>query len=298
MKITQRKKKEIFWFYLFLMPGLVGFCLLSIYPFFRALFISFTDRTLLAFEPTAFVALKNYIRAFNDPDVWDSLVKSLVYAFFTVLTVNGIGLLTALLLNAPAKGIRVFRTLFYIPSVLPAVASVIMFTILFNPSAGVINNILRALGIANPPMWLEHTKSVLPTMILMSCWAFGGKMVIYLAGLQGVPRDYYEAASIEGSGRWKTFWYITFPQITSVIFYNVLMSIIGGIQVFTDAYVLTGTGAGVPVNFYVVNIYTHAYSGAFQLGYASALAWILFVVILAFSGLYYFINNKFFKYEA
>ena len=113
-KITQRKKREIFWFYLFLMPGLVGFCLLSIYPFFRALFISFTDRTLLAFEPTAFVALKNYIRAFNDPYVWDSLVKSLVYAFFTVLTVNGIGLLTALLLNAPAKGIRVFRTLLQI----------------------------------------------------------------------------------------------------------------------------------------------------------------------------------------
>lgn len=295
--ITKRKQQEVMWFYIFLLPGLIGFSLLAIYPFFRALYLSFTDRTLLGFDPMTFVWFKNYQRAFHDPYVWESLKLSLIYALFTTVGVNLMALLSAMLLTVKNKFIKVYRTIFYIPSILPAVSSVLMFSWIFNPAQGVINTILHAMGVENTPMWLEHTKTVLPTMILMSLWSFGGKMVIYLAGLQGISQDYYEAASIEGANRRNMFRYITFPQLTPVIFYNVLMSIIGGIQVFTEAYVLSGTGAGVPVNFYLVNIYTHAYNGAFQLGYASALAWILFVVILVISRIYFYINNRYFNYD-
>ena len=296
IKVNRQKARQVMWFYIF-MPALVGFSLLSIYPFFRALYISFTDRTLLGFEPTQWIGFRNYIRAFGDPYVWDSLRISLIYAVSTVLITNIGGMLVALLLTARHKFIKGYRIIYYIPSIIPSVASVIMYGFIFSPSAGVINIILRSLGIANPPMWLTHTKTALLTMILMSLWGFGGKMVIYLAGLMGIPHDYYEAADLEGANKWQSFWHITFPQMTPVIFYNVMMSIIGGIQVFTEAYVMSGTGMGVPVRFYVVNLYTHAYSGEFDLGYASALSWILFVVIGIITALYNFINKKFFSYD-
>ena len=297
IKVNRQKARQVMWFYIFMLPALVGFTLLSIYPFFRALYISFTDRTLLGFEPTQWIGFQNYVRAFRDPYVWDSLRISLIYAVSTVLITNIGGMLIALLLTAKHKFIKGYRIIYYIPSIIPSVASVIMYGFIFSPSSGVINIILRSLGVANPPMWLTHTKTALLTMILMSLWGFGGKMVIYLAGLMGIPHDYYEAADLEGANKWQSFWHITFPQMTPVIFYYVMMSIIGGIQVFTEAYVMSGTGMGVPVRFYVVNLYTHAYSGEFDLGYASALSWILFVVIGIITALYNFINKKFFSYD-
>ena len=280
-----------------MLPALIGFAILSLYPFVRALYISFTDRTLIAFEETKWVGLANYIRAFNDPYVWESLRESLIFALFSVLITNVMGLLIAMLLTSKHRFIKGYRIIYYIPSIIPSVVSMIMFGFIFNPSQGVINIMLRAFGMENPPMWFSHTKTALLTMILMSFWAFGGKMVIYLAGLLGISRDYYEAAELEGANKWQSFWNITFPQLTPVIFYNVMMSIIGGIQIFTEAYVASGTGMGVPIRFYVVNLYTHAYSGDFNLAYASALAWILFVVIAIITALYNFINKKFFSYN-
>ena len=199
IKVNRQKARQVMWFYIFMLPALVGFSLLSIYPFFRALYISFTDRTLLGFEPTQWIGFRNYIRAFGDPYVWDSLRISLIYAVSTVLITNIGGMLVALLLTARHKFIKGYRIIYYIPSIIPSVASVIMYGFIFSPSAGVINIILRSLGIANPPMWLTHTKTALLTMILMSLWGFGGKMVIYLAGLMGIPHDYYEAADLEGA---------------------------------------------------------------------------------------------------
>ena len=297
LKSRKRQLRQVMWFYVFMLLALVGFGLLAVYPFFRALYISFTDRTLLGFEPTQWIGLKNYIRAFGDPYVWESLRLSLIYALFTVIISNGVGLLVALLLTSKHRFIKGYRIIYYIPSIIPAVASVIMYGFIFSPSAGVINIILRALGVENPPMWLTHTKTALPTMILMSLWGFGGKMVIYLAGLLGIPRNYYEAAELDGANKWQAFHKITVPQLMPVIFYNVMMSIIGGMQVFTEAYVMSGSGMGVPILFYVVNLYTHAYSGDFNLGYASALSWILFVVIGLITAIYNFINKKFLSYE-
>lgn len=294
----KRKRKQALYFFLFASPGLIGFAVLSVYPILRSLFLSFTNRTLLGYEPTEWVGLKNYIRAFGDVYVWDSLGKSFIYAIATLVTVNVTGLLAALLMNhVKGKFSNVLRTIFYAPSILPAVSMVIMFTWIFNPSTGFLNTILRSLGVENVPLWLEGNTTVIPTLIIMSFWSFGAKMVIYLAGLQGISKEYYEAASLDGANAVTTFFKITLPLLSPVLFYNVLMSLVGGLQVFTEAYVISGTGTGVPVNFYVLNVFSLAFNSPYELGYASALAWILFVIILAMTGLYFIFSKKFLNFD-
>lgn len=294
----KRKRKQALYFFLFASPGLIGFAVLSVYPILRSLFLSFTNRTLLGYEPTEWVGLKNYLRAFGDVYVWDSLGKSFIYAFATLVTVNVTGLLAALLMNhVKGKFSNVLRTIFYAPSILPAVSMVIMFTWIFNPSTGFLNTILRSLGVENVPLWLEGNTTVIPTLIIMSFWSFGAKMVIYLAGLQGISKEYYEAASLDGANAVTTFFKITLPLLSPVLFYNVLMSLVGGLQVFTEAYVISGTGTGVPVNFYVLNVFSLAFNSPYELGYASALAWILFVIILAMTGLYFIFSKKFLNFD-
>ena len=294
----KRKRKQALYFFLFASPGLIGFAVLSVYPILRSLFLSFTNRTLLGYEPTEWVGLKNYIRAFGDVYVWDSLGKSFIYAFATLVTVNVTGLLAALLMNhVKGKFSNVLRTIFYAPSILPAVSMVIMFTWIFTPSTGFLNTILRSLGVENVPLWLEGNTTVIPTLIIMSFWSFGAKMVIYLAGLQGLSKEYYEAVSLDGANAVTTFFKITLPLLSPVLFYNVLMSLVGGLQVFTEAYVISGTGTGVPVNFYVLNVFSLAFNSPYELGYASALAWILFVIILAMTGLYFIFSKKFLSFD-
>ena len=294
----KRKRKQALYFFLFASPGLIGFAVLSVYPILRSLFLSFTNRTLLGYEPTVWVGLKNYIRAFGDVYVWDSLGKSFIYAIATLVTVNVTGLLAALLMNhVKGKFSNVLRTIFYAPSILPAVSMVIMFTWIFNPSTGFLNTILRSLGVENVPLWLEGNTTVIPTLIIMSFWSFGAKMVIYLAGLQGISKEYYEAVSLDGANAVTTFFKITLPLLSPVLFYNVLMSLVGGLQVFTEASVISGTGTGVPVNFYVLNVFSLAFNSPYELGYASALAWILFVIILAMTGLYFIFSKKFLNFD-
>jgi len=294
----KRKRKQVLYFFLFASLGLIGFAVLSVYPILRSLFLSFTNRTLLGYEPTVWVGLKNYIRAFGDVYVWDSLGKSFIYAIATLVTVNVTGLLAALLMNhVKGKFSNVLRTIFYAPSILPAVSMVIMFTWIFNPSTGFLNTILRSLGVENVPLWLEGNTTVIPTLIIMSFWSFGAKMVIYLAGLQGISKEYYEAVSLDGANAVTTFFKITLPLLSPVLFYNVLMSLVGGLQVFTEAYVISGTGTGVPVNFYVLNVFSLAFNSPYELGYASALAWILFVIILAMTGLYFIFSKKFLNFD-
>lgn len=294
----KRKRKQVLYFFLFASPGLIGFAVLSVYPILRSLFLSFTNRTLLGYEPTVWVGLKNYIRAFGDVYVWDSLGKSFIYAIATLVTVNVTSLLAALLMNhVKGKFSNVLRTIFYAPSILPAVSMVIMFTWIFNPSTGFLNTILRSLGVENVPLWLEGNTTVIPTLIIMSFWSFGAKMVIYLAGLQGISKEYYEAVSLDGANAVTTFFKITLPLLSPVLFYNVLMSLVGGLQVFTEAYVISGTGTGVPVNFYVLNVFSLAFNSPYELGYASALAWILFVIILAMTGLYFIFSKKFLNFD-
>lgn len=297
-KFKKRSVKQAVNFLLFASPGLFGFLVLSVYPIFRSLFLSFTDRTLLGYDPTSWVGFKNYVRAFGDPYVWESLGNSFVYAFATLVTVNVTGLLVALLMNyEKGKLSNVLRTIFYAPSILPAVSMVVMFTWIFNPATGFLNTILRGLGIEEVPLWLEGNETVIPTLIIMSFWSFGAKMVIYLAGLQGISKEYYEAASLDGATPFVAFFRITLPLLAPVLFYNILMNLVGGLQVFTEAYVISGTGTGVPVNFYVLNIFSLAFNSPYELGYASALAWILFVIISVLAGLYFALSRKIFNYS-
>jgi len=296
-KIKKRKlnnkQRQGLMFLLFASPGLIGFLLLSVYPMLRSFYLSFTNRTLLGYDETKFIYFKNYLRAFDDPYVWESLKISFVFTIATLIITNVIGLLSALLINTiKGKKSSFFRTAFYLPSILPAVSMVIMFSWIFNPATGIINSILRSMGVSNPPLWFQGSKTALNALILTSFWAFGAKMVIFFSARQGISLDYYEAAEIDGATSFQQFRFITLPLLQNVIFYNVLMSIVGGLQIFTEAYVLSGTGEGVPINFYVINLYTHAFNSPYQLGYASALAWILFFIIIVFAATYYLINRR------
>lgn len=288
-----QKQRQVALFSIFAFPGIAGFLLLSVYPLLRSFYLSFTNRSLLGYEETKFIGLQNYIRAFKDPYAIESLKISLVFTLATLIITNVIGLGSALLLNSiKGKKSSFYRTAFYLPSILPAVAMVVMFSWIFNPSSGIVNSILRQIGVENPPLWFQGTKTILTTLILTSFWAFGAKMVIYLSARQGISVEYYEAAEIDGATAFNKFRYLTLPLMQNVIFYNVLLSIVGGLQIFTEAYVLSGTGEGVPVRFYVINLYSHAFNSPYQLGYASALAWILFFVIVIFALMYVLINRR------
>lgn len=290
------QRRETLLFLLFVLPGVIGFLVLSLYPMLRSFYLSFTNRSLLGYDETIFVGFKNYKRAFDDPYVWESLKNTVIFTVFTVIISNLTGLGAALLLNAvKGKSSSIFRTVFYLPSILPAVSMVIMFSWIFDPATGILNKFLRDLGISNVPLWFQGSKTALTTLILTSFWAFGGKMVIYLAGRQRISKEYYEAAKLDGASPLRQFGSITFPLLADVIFYNVLMSIIGGLQIFTEAYVLSGTGTGVTINFYVLNLYSHSFNSPYQLGYASALAWILFFITVGLALVYFGASRKLIK---
>lgn len=288
---TQKRKgtlKRSAWqrigFYLFLSPAIVGFTILTAYPFINSLIMSFTDRLLLTPGDAEFVAFKNYLYLLqNYPKFWPALKNSTIYAVFNVLLTNLIALISAVLLTQNVRGSKFFRVIFYIPSILPSVATTIMFASIFDASNGLVNSVLLTLGVARPdlPLWLASTDTALPTLILMSLWGFGGKMIIFIAGLNNIPKTYYEAALIDGSNGVHSFFTITLPLVTPSILYNLIGSIIGGMQVFTEAFV----GAG-SVDFYVGVIYNLAYTGTYRMGLAAAMAWILCVLV----GIIVFIN--------
>lgn len=264
-------------FYLFLLPAIIGFCILTAYPFFTSLVTSFTDRLLYYPGDAQFVGFKNYTYLLQHyPKFWSSFQNSVIYAACNVVLTNIIALLAANALTKKFKGTKVFRTIFYIPSILPAVATVIMFAFIFDPSSGIVNSLLLRMGVAreNLPTWLSNSDTALMTLILISLWGFGGKMVIYIAGLNEIPTSYYEAARIDGASPFVCFFKITLPLVTPSILYNLITAIIAGVQVFTEAYV----GAN-GVDFYVGSIYNLAYTGTYQMGLASAMAWLLFIFV-------------------
>jgi multiple sugar transport system permease protein len=281
--------------YLFIAPWVVGFLCLTLGPMLTSLYLSFHKFNLATMD---FVGTENYRRLFfEDPLFWKSLWVTIRYAIFSVPLGIMASLGIALLLNTQIKGIPIFRTFFYLPSLVPAVASAVLWGWIFNAENGILNLVLRTFGFG-VPQWLQDEKWTLPAFILMSLWgAGGGRMVIFLAGLQGISPTYYEAAKIDGAGVFQQFRHITMPLLSPVMFFNVILGVIGSFQVFTQAYVMTNGGPNNASLFYALYLFRNAFE-YFKLGKASAMAWVLFAILLALTAVQFRVSKRWVHYES
>jgi multiple sugar transport system permease protein len=274
LSITRREEIA---FYLFASPWLIGFILWTAGPMVGSLVLSLTQYDVIT--PPVFIGLDNYAKMFaSDPLVWQSLKVTFVYVAFAVpLQLVG-SLLLALLMNQKVRAIAGFRTIYYMPSVIAGVPVALLWMWIFNPDFGIINNALAEIGI-DGPKWLFSETWVIPAFVIMGIWNIGAPMVIYLAGLQGIPNHLYEAAEIDGAGWWAKFSSVTIPMISPIIFFNTVMEIIGAFQIFTPAYVMTKGGPANASLFIGLYLYNNAFR-YFQMGYAAALAWLVFLIIM------------------
>ena len=258
-------------------PWVLGFIIFLLGPMLASVYFAFTDWNLLT-DPK-WVGFKNFRHMIvEDPLVRQSLKVTTFYAFSAVpLRVVG-GLFLAVLLNQNIKFKSFIRTIFYLPSVVSGVAVAMLWLWIFNSDFGLLNLLLRLVSI-DGPAWLSDTRSVLPAFVIMSLWGVGGSMVIYLAGLQGVPSDLYEAAEVDGAGTIPRFWHITLPMISPVIFFNLIIGIIAALQIFNQAYIMTQGGPQNASLFLMLYLYFNAFE-YFKMGYASSLAWLIFLYIL------------------
>jgi multiple sugar transport system permease protein len=289
------RQREALLFYLCISPWIIGFFLFYLGPILSSFYFSLTEWDLLT--PPQFIGLENYQRIFtNDPLALKSFKVTLVYTLAYVPLDLGFGLLLATLLNRKLRGIGVFRTIYYLPSVLSGVAYVVMWMWMFNPQHGLINTTLHFFGIQGP-RWLLDPKWALPSLIVMSLWGVGRSMVIFLAGLQDISPELYEAADIDGANRWAKFWSITLPLLTPSILFNLIFGIILTFQSFTNAFVATNGGPLDSTLFYVLYLYRKAFEHL-QMGYASALAWLLFLIVLACTLLIFLTSGKWVFYRS
>jgi ABC-type sugar transport system permease subunit len=281
---SRRARRENLAAYVFLSPWLIGVALFLVGPIVASMVLSLTDWNLL-YEPS-WVGTANYQEMFSGDDrfFWISVGVTLRYAIVAVplYLVAGLGL--ALLLNLKLRGMYLFRTILFLPSVLSGVAVAILFATLFNPDAGAINDVLRALGIHDPPRWLSSPTWALPAVIIIGLWGVGGGSIIFLAGLQNINPSLYDAASIDGAGPIARFRHITLPMLSPTLLFVLLTGLIGAFQFFDIAYVLgnggvggSGGGMGGSLRFYLLHMWLSGFSDG-RFGYASAMAWLLVVV--------------------
>ncbi|MCG3146844.1 MAG: Lactose transport system permease protein LacF [Verrucomicrobiae bacterium] len=265
---------------LFCLPWLIGLSVFTLYPVVASLFYSFCDYSVL--QAPVWSGTENYRRMWGDKVFWLSLKNTLFFAGLSLPLGMAVALALALLLNTGVRGLPVFRTIFYLPSIVPIVASSMLWLWIFNGQFGLLNSFLRPVLGSATPAWLADPQWAKPALVLMSLWGVGNSMVIYLAGLQNVPGELYEAAAIDGAGVWRKFWHVTLPLISPVIYFNLIMGIIGSLQVFTTVFAMTGGADGNPARstlFYALYLFSTAFYDL-RMGYACAMAWVLFVVIV------------------
>lgn len=277
-KKFNHKRREGLVGYVFILPWIIGFLLFTAGPLLFSLVASFTNYNITS--QMDFVGTQNYEKLlFDDQLFWTSLWNTLYYVAFSVpLTTIG-AIFLSVLLNKDVPGLRFFRTIYYLPAVLSGVGVYLLWMQLLDPSTGLVNLVLGWFGI-DGPNWLFDPEWTKPSLILMKLWGVGGGMLLYLASLQGVSKSLYEAAQIDGASKWQQFRYITLPMITPVIFFDVVTSLIGGFQIFQEAYVMSN-GTGGPVNsllFYNYYMWNKAFK-VFDMGYAMAMSWILFIIV-------------------
>jgi multiple sugar transport system permease protein len=280
-KMNKKTKKNHLIGLLFASPAILGFLIFTLTPMLASLYFSFTEYN--GFTIPTFIGINNYKEMFSgaDPFFFKSLKVTLYFILLSVPASIIFSLLMAMLLNINVKGKVLFRAIFYLPSIVPVVATAMIWLWLFNPEFGLVNNMLEAIGLPTS-YWLYSEKTVIPTIVIMGLWGTGNTVVIFLAGLQGIPRQYYEAIEVDGGNAFHKLLHITLPLLTPTIFFNLVMGLIGGFQVFTQAYILTRGGPNNASLFYVYHLYRNAFSYS-RMGYACALAWLLFVIILIFT---------------
>ncbi len=275
------RRREAVNAYIFMAPAILGLLLFLIGPIIVSLYLSFTDYNLL--RDPRWIGLENYTTLFEDPLFWTALRVSATYSIISVPLGLVLALTAAVLLDQKIRGIAFFRSMFYLPSIISGVGVAMLWRWMFNAEFGIINVLLGYIGIQGPN-WITSEEWALPSLIAASCWAVGGTMLIFLAGLQGIPTELYEASEIDGAGRWGRFRRITLPLISNVTFFNLVLGIIGSLQTFTDAYVMTGGGPNNSTLFVAIHLYRNAFQ-YLKMGYASAIAWVLFVIVLALTAL-------------
>ena len=277
---------------LFMSPWILGFILLIVYPMVSSLFFSFTNYSLLS--PPRWVGFQNYIFMFTkDPLFWLAFRNTIWIILVGIPLRITFAIFTAWLLTLPRTGTRSYRTLYFLPSIAPPAAAALAFVLVFNPTYGPINQILRGLGMHNPPLWFFSPTTSKWGLVILGLWGVGDAMIIFLAGLLSVPRQLYEAADIEGANGRQKFRFVTLPMISPVIFFSLVIGVIYGFQLFTQAYVASVAASGASVNdiaanlgfpqgsmlFYSIYLYQQGFQ-SFRMGYASAMAWILFIITM------------------
>lgn len=277
--------------FLFILPWLVGFLVFKLYPFASSLYYSFTDYQL--FHGITEYTLENYVDIFTTPKILKALKVTFQYGFMTVPLKLAAALFIAYILNFKIKGVKFFRTAYYIPSILGgSVAIAVLWKAIFKDD-GLLNTLLGTFGVAGPS-WLSSPSYALFVICLLRVWQFGSAMVIFLAALKNVPEELYEAASIDGAGKWRQFFSITVPMITPVIFYNLVTQICQAFQEFNGPYIITQGGPRNSTTLISLLIYNSAFKN-YEMGMASAMAWVLFVILLVFTVIA-FISQKHWVY--
>jgi multiple sugar transport system permease protein len=290
--------------YIFLLPWLFGFFILTLYPMLYSLYLSFTQYNII--QAPRWIGLRNYFVMFignadypRDERFMNSLFVSLRFVFISVPCKLIFALAVAMLMNQKLKGIPFYRTIYYIPTLLGgSVAIAVLWRRLF-AGDGVINLIIRQVssGRLNPPSWISTPEYSLYTLILLAVWQFGSPMIIFLAGLKQIPSEYYEAASVDGAGKTRRFFSITLPCLSPIIFFNLVMQMIGAFQSFTQAFVISG-GTGGPVDstmFYSLYLYLRGFAYT-QMGYAAAMAWVLLIIIAGMTFLTFKLSGSLVSY--
>lgn len=288
---------------LFALPWIIGFLAFSLYPIIMSVYYSLTDFNM--FQTPKFVGLENYSALFQDEKFYKSLGNTLYMTVLCTPLCLVAGLLLAVLLNQKVRAMPIFRTFFYLPSIVPLVASSMLWLWILNPQYGLLNNILQKLGLYQPN-WLTDPRFTKPALLIMGVWGVGSIMIIFLAALQDVPRTLYEAAEIDGANALKRFFYITLPGISPAIFFQLIMGIINNFQYFTQAYLMIGSSTGGGLNvvsggaensllFYALYLYQNAFN-LFKMGKASAMAWILFVVVAVVTAVVFKTQDRWVSY--
>lgn len=265
--------------YLFLVPNIIGFAIFTFIPILASFILSFTSWD--GFGDIKFIGLANFKALLSDAVFKESMWNTLVFVLGSVPITLILALLVAMLLNKGIKGIKIIRAAFFLPYITAALAVAVVWQLLYHPTLGPINQTLMSMGIENPPRWLASTSTAMLSVIIMYVWKMiGYYMIIFLAGLQGVPRQLYEAADIDGANAWHKFKSVTWPMLSPVMFFSSIIAIINSFKVFTEVYVLTGGGPGHATDVLVYNIYVQAFK-KYNLGYASAMSYVLCIIIIA-----------------